>query len=88
MLFPDLPRYEEPIDIMTQIENGILKKTKKYLLIEDREDAIKYALDIAVKGDVLLIAGKGSEQYQEVLGIKRLYNDKDTVNECLRSIGL
>ena len=84
----DNPRYEEPLDIMLQIEKGMLKKTNKYLLIEDREDAIKYALDIAVKGDVLLIAGKGSEQYQEVLGIKRLYNDKDTVNECLRSMGL
>ncbi len=84
----DNPRYEEPIEIMSQIEKGILKKTKKYLLIEDREEAIKYGLDIAVKGDVVLIAGKGSEQYQEVLGIKRLYNDKDTVNECLRSMGL
>ena len=84
----DNPRFEEPIDIMTQIEKGILKKTKKYLLIEDREDAIKYALDIAVKGDIVLIAGKGSEKYQEVLGIKRLYNDKDMVNECLRSMGL
>ena len=84
----DNPRFEEPIDIMSQIEKGMLKSSKKYLLIEDREEAIKYALDIAVKGDVLLIAGKGSEQYQEILGIKRLYNDKDTVNECLRSMGL
>ena len=84
----DNPRYEEPMEIITQIEKGILKKTKKYLLIEDREDAIKYALDIAVKGDVVLIAGKGSEKYQEILGIKKLYNDKDTVNEHLRSMGL
>ncbi len=84
----DNPRYEEPIEIMTQIEKGMLKKSKKYLLIEEREDAIKYALDIAVKGDVILIAGKGSEKYQEILGIKKLYNDKDTVNEYLRSMGL
>lgn len=84
----DNPRFEEPIEIMSQIEKGIIKKTKKYLLIEDREDAIKYALDIAVKGDVIIIAGKGSEKYQEILGIKKLYNDKDTVNEYLRSMGL
>ena len=82
----DNPRYEEPMEIITQIEKGIIEKTKRYLLVEDREDAIKYALDIAVKGDIILIAGKGSEKYQEVLGIKKLYNDKDTVIEYLRSI--
>ena len=45
-------------------------------------------LCFAVKGDLVLVAGKGSEKYQEILGIKRLYNDKDTINECLRGIGL
>ena len=84
----DNPRFEEPMDIICQIERGIIKKTKKYLMIESREDAIKYAMNIAVKGDIILIAGKGSEKYQEILGIKTLYNDKDTVNEYLRSIGL
>ena len=82
----DNPRYEEPMEIINQIEKGIREKTKRYLLIEDREDAIKYAIDIAVKGDIILIAGKGSEKYQEVLGIKKLYNDKDTVIEYMRSI--
>ena len=66
----------------------IVKELKKYLMIEDREDAIKYALDVACKGDIILIAGKGSESYQEILGIKIPYNDKDTVKENLRSIGL
>ncbi len=82
----DNPRFEEPMDIIYQIEKGFRKKSKHYLIIEDREDAIKYAIDIAVKGDIILIAGKGSEKYQEVLGIKRLYNDKDTVNEYLWSL--
>ena len=81
----DNPRYEEPMEIINQIEKGVREKTKRYLIIEDREDAIKYAIDIAVKGDIVLIAGKGSERYQEVLGIKKLYNDKDTVIEYLRS---
>lgn len=84
----DNPRYEEPMNIIYQIEQGVIKKTKKYLIIESREDAIKYALNIAVKGDLILIAGKGDEKYQEVLGIKSLYNDKDTVNECIRSMGI
>ena len=84
----DNPRFEEPMEIIAQIEQGVSKKTKKYLLIEDREDAIKYALDVACKGDIILIAGKGSESYQEILGIKIPYNDKDTVKENLRSIGL
>ena len=81
----DNPRYEEPMEIISQIEEGVRKKSKHYLMIEDREEAIKHALNIAVKGDVILIAGKGCEKYQEILGIKRLYNDKDTVNEYLRS---
>ncbi len=82
----DNPRYEEPMEIINQVEKGVRQKTKRYILIEDREDAIKYAIDIAVKGDLILIAGKGSERYQEVLGIKKLYNDKDTVIEYLRGL--
>ena len=57
---------------------------KNYIAIENREDAIKYAVNLLKVGDVLLIAGKGSEKYQEVLGIKKPYNDKDTVMEYLR----
>ena len=62
----------------------MLFKSKNYILIQDRVEAIKYAINIAEKGDVVLIAGKGCEKYQEVLGIKHLYNDKDTVKELLR----
>lgn len=82
----DNPRYEEPMDIIYQIEQGVIEKTKKYLMIENREDAIRYAFDIAVKGDLILIAGKGGENYQEVLGVKTMYNDKDTVKQILRSM--
>ncbi len=80
----DNPRYEEPMDIMMEIEKGIIKTSKKYILIQDRTDAIKYAMETASNGDVILVAGKGSEKYQETLGIKRLYNDKDTVKEIIR----
>lgn len=80
----DNPRYEEPMEIINEIEKGVLLVNKNYIAIEDREDAIKYALDILKPSDALLIAGKGSEKYQEILGIKKLYNDKDTVIEYLR----
>ena len=79
----DNPRFEEPISIMREIENGVLKHTLNYILIEDRSRAIKYALDMMAEGDSLLIAGKGAENYQEIYGIKRVYNDKDTVKELM-----
>lgn len=80
----DNPRYEEPMEIIWQIEKGILKHTKNYVIVEDRTEAIKYALNYAKKGDGVLIAGKGSEKYQEIFGIKRYCNDKNTVEELLR----
>ena len=75
----DNPRYEEPMEIISDIEKGIRKVSKKYLIIQKRQDAINYALSYAKKGDTVLIAGKGAEKYQEVLGIKHPYNDKDSI---------
>ncbi len=83
----DNPRFEEPMEIIWQIEKGVLQKTKNYVIVEERAEAINYALNMAKEGDVVLIAGKGSEQYQEVFGIKRMYNDKDTVEEYISSRG-
>lgn len=80
----DNPRFEEPMSIIREIEEGVIKKTKKYVLIEDRTEAIKYALNLAREKDSVLVAGKGSEKYQEILGIKTPYNDKDTIEEILR----
>lgn len=79
----DNPRYEEPMDIISEIESGMLKISKKYVIVQDRTEGLRYALGYAEKGDVVLVAGKGSEKYQEILGIKHLYNDKDTINEIL-----
>jgi UDP-N-acetylmuramoyl-L-alanyl-D-glutamate--2,6-diaminopimelate ligase len=80
----DNPRYEEPMDIIRDVEKGVLETKKKYISIEDRKEAIFYALDMAKKGDCVIVSGKGSEKYQEVLGIKKLYNDKDTIKEYFR----
>ncbi|MBQ3220013.1 MAG: UDP-N-acetylmuramoyl-L-alanyl-D-glutamate--2,6-diaminopimelate ligase, partial [Clostridia bacterium] len=84
----DNPRYEEPMDIISEIEKGMLEVSKQYVLVQDRTDAIEYALKKVKENDMILIAGKGCENYQEILGIKRMYNDKDTVEELIRSNGL
>jgi len=75
----DNPRYEDPMAIIYEIEKGIIPVSKNYVLVSEREEAIKYAINYAKKGDVVLVCGKGCEKYQEKLGIKRLYNDKDTI---------
>lgn len=80
----DNPRFEEPMKIINDVEKGMLEVSKKYVIVQNREEAIKYAINYAKKGDTVLIAGKGSEKYQEILGVKHLYNDKDTVMEILR----
>ncbi|MBQ7340031.1 MAG: UDP-N-acetylmuramoyl-L-alanyl-D-glutamate--2,6-diaminopimelate ligase [Clostridia bacterium] len=80
----DNPRFEEPMDIINQIENGILPLKKDYMIVQDRYEAIKYALSKAKKDDLIVICGKGCERFQEVYGIKNLFNDKDTVIELTR----
>lgn len=77
----DNPRYEDPMDIIFDIEKGILPITKNYILIQDRKSAIEYAIEKAKEGDVILVAGKGSEKYQEILGVKSFYNDKETIGK-------
>ena len=79
----DNPRYEDPMDIIFEIEKGLVKTTKKYVLIQDRKEATEYALSLAGKGDVILIAGKGAENYQDVLGVKRPYNDKEVIKDII-----
>ena len=83
LITSDNPRFEEPLSIMHDIEKGVLEISKSYIMIEDRYQAVKYALERLNKGDVLLIAGKGAETYQDVYGIKKTYNDKDTVKEII-----
>lgn len=82
----DNPRYEEPMDIIRQIESGILKVTKEYVIVQKREKAIEYALKKLKNGDTMLVAGKGAEKFQEILGIKHNYNDKDFIINCYREL--
>lgn len=82
----DNPRYEEPMDIISQVEKGVLSTNKNYVIVQERSSAIRYAIEYAQAEDVIVVAGKGCENYQEVLGIKRPYNDKDTIKEIIGSI--
>ena len=80
----DNPRFEDECTIIRQIELGIKEVTYNYITIKDRRIAIKYALDKVKEGDVLVIAGKGAEEYQEVLGEKRYFSDKKEILDYLK----
>lgn len=80
----DNPRSENPLSIMTEIEKGVLRTgIKKYFLEPDRRQAIKKALQIAHQGDIVLVAGKGHENYQEIGGKIIPFNDSQVIRELL-----
>ena len=78
----DNPRWEEPEAIIEDILKGIEQKQKVFVQ-KDRKEAIKFALQNAKEGDVVLIAGKGHEDYQEIKGVKYPFKDQDVVKEVL-----
>ncbi len=82
----DNPRYEDPAAIMAEIALGFDGVSDEYVEIEEREEATKYAIGMLEKGDVLLIAGKGGEHEQEIMGIKYSYNDRDIVRSVLEKL--
>ena len=78
----DNPRFEEPQDIMNDMLAGLDKDDMKHVLsIVDRKEAIRTACMLAQPQDVILIAGKGHENYQEIKGVKHHFDDKEIVNE-------
>ncbi len=78
----DNPRFEEPQDIINDMLAGLnAQQMKKVLSIADRREAIRTAVMLAQKGDVILIAGKGHEDYQEIKGVKHHFDDKEVVRE-------
>ena len=77
------PRYQDPFDIILQIEPGVRLHSDKYVIVVDRESAIEYAIDMLAPGDVLLIAGKGGETYQEIMGVRHIYSDVSAVKGVL-----
>ena len=78
----DNPRFEEPQDIINDMVAGLNKdEMKKVITITDRKEAIKTACMMAQKGDVILVAGKGHENYQEIKGVKHHFDDKEVLHE-------
>ena len=82
----DNPRFEEPQDIINDMLAGLnAKQMKKVISIVDRREAIRTACMMAQKGDVILIAGKGHEDYQEIKGVKHHFDDKEIVRDLINS---
>ena len=87
VLTSDNPRFEDPLDIIGEIENGHRDISARYVIVTDRKKAVEYALDMLQGDDVLLVAGKGGEQYQEIMGIKYPFNDQDIIEKLLKKKG-
>lgn len=83
ILTSDNPRTEDPIAILEAIENGCKAVGGSYTVIENRREAIRYALEMGRDGDVIILAGKGHETYQEIMGVKRPFDEKVVVAELL-----
>ena len=82
----DNPRFEDPLTIISEIESGIKRVTRNYITIADRKEAIAYALSMLKSGDLLVIAGKGAENYQDILGVKHPFSDKEEVLSVIRGM--
>jgi UDP-N-acetylmuramoyl-L-alanyl-D-glutamate--2,6-diaminopimelate ligase len=78
----DNPRSEDPLDIIRDMEASLGSAARrKYLVVPDRAEAIKTAISLAGKGDILLVAGKGHEKYQDIKGVKHPFDDKAVLKE-------
>ena len=82
----DNPRTEEPEKIVEQIEEGIKKTKGKYIVIVDRIEAIKEAIKMADKKDIVVLAGKGHEPYQEINGVKYPFDERIIVNDIINKL--
>jgi UDP-N-acetylmuramoyl-L-alanyl-D-glutamate--2,6-diaminopimelate ligase len=85
ILTSDNPRSEDPDSIIKQMQKGVdAVNHKKTLSINDRSEAIKTACSIAQPGDIILVAGKGHEKYQEIKGVKHSFDDMLVLQENLK----
>ncbi len=79
----DNPRFEEPMEIIADIKTGIVKTAGKYVEICDRKEAIAYAIAHGEPGDIIVLAGKGHEDYQEIKGVKYPMDERDLIRDIL-----
>jgi UDP-N-acetylmuramoyl-L-alanyl-D-glutamate--2,6-diaminopimelate ligase len=79
----DNPRFEDPSDIIRDIEAGA--GVKNYLVVPDRREAVTKAVEMAKEGDIVLIAGKGHEDYQEIKGVRYPFSDRDVLKAAIKN---
>ena len=84
----DNPRYEKPQDIIDDIITGVKKADGEYITIIDRREAIKYAIENGREGDVIVLAGKGHEDYQEIEGVKYPMDERVIVEDIKKELNL
>ena len=82
----DNPRYEDPQAIIDDIKTGMAKTDGKYAEIKDRKEAIRYVISHGQKGDVIVLAGKGHEDYQEIKGVKYPMDERVLIREVLEEL--
>ena len=83
----DNPRFEKPLDIMADIKVGMEKTSGKYVEIPDRKEAIRYAILNGQPGDIIVLAGKGHEDYQEIEGVHYPMDERVLIQEILKEEG-
>lgn len=79
----DNPRFEEPMDIINDILIGVRKADGEYVTIPDRKEAIAHCMSIGEAGDIIVLAGKGHEDYQEIRGVKHHMDERDLIEEII-----
>ena len=84
----DNPRTEEPEKIVSQIEEGIKKTKGKYEVVVDRIEAIEKAIKMANKRDIIILAGKGHEPYQEINGVKYPFDERIIVRDIIEKMNV
>ena len=88
ILTSDNPRFEEPQTILADMQKGVKPLDyKKTLSVLDRKEAIKTACMLAEPNDIILVAGKGHETYQEIQGVKYPFDDKQVLQETFQQLG-
>ena len=87
ILTSDNPRNEDPDEIIRQMKAGVAEEDRgKVLSITNRREAIRTAVALAKRGDIILLAGKGHETYQEINGVKNHFDDKEVLSEALKEV--
>ncbi|MEP1890462.1 MAG: UDP-N-acetylmuramoyl-L-alanyl-D-glutamate--2,6-diaminopimelate ligase, partial [Cyclobacteriaceae bacterium] len=86
ILTSDNPRDEDPAEILNDMMAGVSKvDQKKTMIIQDRKEAIRTACNLAAENDIILVAGKGHETYQEIKGVRNHFDDKEVLSEMLNN---